>query len=191
MALTKIGITGEGGSGKDVGARIAREYGIVDLSTGNVIRRHLDTLGLPHERERLQIAGNYLRMIHGGDYMCIQSLEDARDDIDLAAGRVLYTGVRTMDEVDFILSAHGFLIYVTAEQDARMRWRMEDARPGDENLTEARFRYQDDYELGEGEQRAGYTIHLAEVRRHASVVIANDGTLSELEDKFRLLFGSL
>jgi hypothetical protein len=139
----------------------------------------------------MQVAGNYLRMVHGGDYMCRSALEYESSTFESGVGKILITGVRTMDEVRFIKEANGTMTYVEATQDKRLEWRMSAQRPGDEQLTPAVFLRQDDYEHGEGETRPGYMIHLAAVRQEASIVIVNDGSAQDLEDKFDTIFCSL
>ncbi|MDO4773860.1 MAG: AAA family ATPase [Candidatus Saccharibacteria bacterium] len=118
-----IGISGLQCSGKDFAAEyIAREYGYLHISTGDILRARAKELGLDMSRRSLQALGYQLRKENDGrDPLLLEALSSL-------SGNTVLTGIRTLDAARSIIDAPGRLLYIEAPLEVRFERSVSRAR---------------------------------------------------------------
>jgi len=176
-----IGVTGNYGSGKDTVAEILEKRGYTHISLSDLIREELKERGKEITRENLIGLGNELRKCFGPETLA----KLASQKIQKGNNFVL-TSIRNPSEVDFFLKRKDFvLVNVVAPIDARLKRLISRNRENDPKTLE---------ELKEKEKRENSknkdNQQLNAVAKKAKIIIKNDRTLEELNEKVNnLLFG--
>jgi dephospho-CoA kinase len=181
--LKVIGVAGTAGAGKDTVAELlCRLFGMQNLSSGDVVRvitRHV--YHLPHDynpvRDQLYEVANYLRNeINPATTVKLCILQAQAMHIP----RVVLSGLRSMGEAEAIRDAGGIIIGVDADPRIRYERIYARARDAESQKTMEEFLQQDEYE-NRGLSDSGPGRGIRSIIESADLVIANAGTLEELE----------
>lgn len=165
-----IGITGQAGAGKDVGAAyIAGKLGIPHVSGGDVIRGMLSSIGLEPTKTATVNFGLYLRTNYGPDAVANRALQKAEGK------SFVYSGFRAIAEAQFAKN-NGVLIYVDAPENLRHDRIIERSREGD-LLDKDALKLNDQKEQKPAQTKEDEDIEA--VKAMADYIILNDGTLEE------------
>jgi dephospho-CoA kinase len=131
-----VGIGGLPRSGKDTLAEMFMSSGFFGVSLGDIVRdasreRHADKSD-PISVANMTETANHMRDNHGPDVVLNQALERYKKASQEKAykGLVIFS-VRTPVEADFILSQHGQLIWVEADDQVRYDRAVEFSRKGE------------------------------------------------------------
>jgi len=186
--LKIIGVAGTAGAGKDVVADLLTKlFGLQNLSSGNVVRaitRHV--YHLPPDfnpvRDQLYVVANYLRTeVNPATTVKLCILE--AQSMQLSGGVI--SGLRSMGEAQAIRDAGGIIIGVDADPKIRYDRIYNRARDSEAQKTFEAFLQQDEYEnRGISDTGAGRGIRA--IIDSADLVLANTGTLEELEAELKL-----
>lgn len=112
-----IGVTALARAGKDTFALYLKEkYGFQTLNMSDVLADELARRGMEPTKDNRSLLGDEWRKQHGMDIVIRKTLEKAQ-----AYDNVVITGVRSVEEVDFLRNnSKGFcLVAVVADQDIR------------------------------------------------------------------------
>jgi CheY-like chemotaxis protein len=161
-----IGLTGTYGSGKDtVAAYLEKSRGFMHYSLSDVLRRELETKGLPPTRENLIKIGTELRQNEGSSVLAKRVLAN------LASGRnYIITSVRHPAEIGELKKREGFfMVNVDAPAEVRFARICNRARPGDPETLEKLLEMEklESQISGPGQQ-------LGECRKLADYTLLND-----------------
>lgn len=165
-----IGISGPPCSGKDTAAEyLTDKYNFYHISTGNLLRKQAELLGIGTDRPSLQALGARIRAKHDGqDPLLIEALSECKEN-------TIFSGIRTIGAAALILGhTDGKLIYV--ESETQQRYQRSVIRKRDEILTYTDFIAQDEIEQNKKNELG---ISLMAVRGLASIIINNNGLLQE------------
>ncbi len=184
MNKTKIiGVAGTAGAGKDTAADIiCRLFGAKNISSGDVVRavtRHV--YDLPPDfnpvRDQLYEVANFMRtQIDPAAAVKICMLKAQAQGVGIA----IITGLRSMGEADAIREAGGTIIGFDADPRVRYERIYARARDSESQKTFEQFTEQDAYE-NRGLSDTGPGRGIRYIIDSADMVIANDGSLDELE----------
>lgn len=172
-----IGITGYAGAGKDSFAGLLEQQLVAAgksvslVSSGDLIRAYVKEHGLGDigDRAVLRQAVDDVAKTESYTFWLERAIESAS-----VSDVLLYPGLRQTVEVDLIHRRQGIAIAIDAPIETRYTWAQSRARQGD-NIDFETFK------ANEEAERAGSAQQLDNVVAKADVVIANDGTLEQLE----------
>ncbi|HEC21116.1 MAG TPA: hypothetical protein ENI70_01205 [Candidatus Peregrinibacteria bacterium] len=186
MALY-IGLAGPMGSGKGKIAKILKKRGFRYISLSDVVRNHATKRKLEHTRKNLQDVGNDLRNVYGAGVLG----KIVRETIKHASGQDwVVDGIRNPAEVKELKELTDFhLVGVSAGKEILVERMLDRAREGEEEKTKEEILESIERGLGKGEPKDGQQV--AKCLKTADVLIKNEGTLKELEDKFDTFYSSL
>ncbi len=172
-----FGLTGHMGSGKDTLADMLILHGFKKYVYSDVIKEELDKKKMEHTRENLQNMGNILRERHGSDILSRRLYEKICSD---GVERVIVVGIRNKGEAEFFKRMDGFkLVWVDAKEKIRMERLIERGLKKDPT-NEDQFKKLDKKDLSTG---------LEEVEKILDVKVENNGTVEDLEEKAKEVFG--
>ncbi|MBN2399988.1 MAG: dephospho-CoA kinase [Candidatus Aminicenantes bacterium] len=172
----RIGLTGCMASGKGEVVRLLEHLGLRVISLSDIVRREATKTGSAITRKQMQDIGNRLRREGGAGILgkmvreLIKSSEPASWVID---------GIRNPAEVAELRKMPGFILVGIESDEKIILARMRQRGRSTDTVAEAELRTALAREWGHGEpeggQQVGPTMALADF------VIANNGSLSELE----------
>lgn len=179
--MVVVGLTGRNCAGKDTVADLLEARGFERHSLSDAIREELRARGVPITRDALIDAGRELREEEGPAALAQRMKRMIRTD------RVTLVSVRSPAEVESLRELPGFVL-VAVEADPEIRYRRELLRD-----REGAVRTLEEFLALEGReestdanaQQLGATLALAD---H---VLANDGTVAELEGRLVALLGGI
>jgi dephospho-CoA kinase len=179
MEKKLILITGMSGSGKTTLANQFRNYGMVIINMGDVIRDLAIERKLAPTPDNLGKIATEIRE-KGGEAavanLCIEKIDDLSEEI------ILVDGIRSINEVNaFKEKFETILIAVFSSQQDRY-FRLKNRRRSDDPLDFSTFLARDIRELG---FNLGHAIALADY------VIVNDSSLEDFKDKSKELVNFL
>lgn len=182
MAKLILGLIAKQGGGKGTVAElIKKRFGAASHRFSDPVRELLDSVGVPHERSKMQDFAQEMRRIHGTDILerivikrCVGS------DTDIA----IADGIREPDDIRNLLRRDDFrVIYLKVPQWTRWdRLRNRGENAGEEDLSWSDFLKAEEHP---NELAIDETIRLAKSagnRRDPKLeTIPNDGTPEDLE----------
>ena len=172
-----LAIAGTYCSGKDIGAEyLAERFGLLEVSTGDMVRAVAKELHGNIERKTLINTANNLRAERGGGVLAKLALEEYEDKQSEFNG-VVISGIRSIGETQEILRNGGHLIYVDASLEDRWQRSRKRLREGEEqNLDQ--FKKNEQRELhGDGDDET--VINLLAVKDLADRQIDNKDNLGQ------------
>ncbi len=180
----RIGVAGLNGSGKSAAVEFFRRRSFYVASLSDLIRQDLASDGLEPTRENMIERGRALRAASGPGVLVQRLLPSLPGD-----RHSVIDSIRHPAEVEALRGAGGFtLLWIDAPAELRFARARERARPGDA-ADFARFQELESQELAPDDANGQ---QLLAVRELAEEVLANTGTLQELEAELqRLLQGRL
>lgn len=173
MAKKIIGLVGETGAGKDTFASIVKE----NFSSALLLRFSeplSNILGIffnEIKKEDQQWLASSLRDRFGEDILMkamAKKIENREEEI------IIVNGIRVKEEMDFIKSIGGVVVYITL--DAKGRWDRVKTR-GEKKDDDVSFEKFLEIDSGRPEKQIG------EIGERADIKIENTGSLEELEQK--------
>jgi dephospho-CoA kinase len=170
-----IGITGTNGAGKDLVSQILlKKLGWPYFSLSDELRRIALENNLDVSRPTLQKLGDELRQQHGPSYLSQRIVNRAADDFVVISLRNPYECEPFKQKSKFILIA------VDAPVELRYERIAGRDRAGESNWSLADFkRNEEEFEMNGGE----YGRQLGKMIQMADIVVINDGTIADLENK--------
>lgn len=178
-----IGLAGTAGAGKDTAADLlCKMFAMQNLSTGDVLRvitrhvYHMEPTFNP-VRDQLYVVGTFVREhINPATTVQICILQAQALNID----RAIISGLRSMGEAQAIRDAGGTIVTIDADPKIRYERIYSRARDTESKKTLEQFLVQDKHEnRGISDQGPGRGI--TSIIESADIVIANNGTLEELQ----------
>lgn len=170
-----LALVGHPSVGKDTVAEyLVSTRGYVHISTSDIIRRYVaeNKLGEP-TRELLQKTGKLLRDENGGDFL-------VRSGIEQAAGvPTIFSGLRTLAELEAIKTAGGICLAITADTKIRFRRCLDRGRLV-EGMTFEKFMEEEERERSNPNPNAQNVVAVVDA---SDIIVSNDGTIGELYDK--------
>jgi dCMP deaminase len=177
-----IGITGTIASGKDTLASLLIKSGFNHLSLSDEIRIEITKRKLSPDRGLLTTVGNELRERFGSGILAERVCNRLREDKNY-----VITSIRNPEEVNVLAKIKDFiLIHVSADPKLRYERLRSRNRHGDVQSFE-QFLQQEKAELSADHHKQ--QLHL--VARMARIIVNNDGSLEELEEKTDHLLADL
>ena len=167
-----IGLTGYQSSGKDTAAEVLALHGFLHISTSDLIRKEMTSLGIPTDRDHIREFATEKRAERGPGYL-------AEEACALAKEKTVISGIRNAAEVEVLRKKFGndfSLIVVDAPLETRYKWAVTRNRETD-RITFEQFTEQQQKERASTSQQVDTVIALADK------TIINDGTLEELKKK--------
>lgn len=168
-----IGITGTNSAGKGtVVDYLVKEKGFKHYSARDFIYEEVDRLGLPHNRNSTNLAGNALRQAHGPAYIFEQLLARAQT----AGGDAIVESMRTIGEAEYFKSRGAFIWAVDA--DRKLRYNRAVLRGSStDQVSFEEFCAQEDREMS---QTAPHDMNIFGVMQRANHIFTNNSTPEEL-----------
>jgi dCMP deaminase len=180
----RIGVAGLNGSGKSAAVEFFRRRSFHAVSLSDLIRQDLAKDRLEPTRENMIERGRALRSAGGAGVLAQRLLPSLPED-----RHCVIDSIRHPAEVEVLRAAGSFaLLWIDAPAELRFARARERARPGDATDF-AHFQELESRELAPNDASGQ---QLLAVRELAEEVVANTGTLQELEaELLRLLQGRL
>ncbi len=178
-----IGLTGTAGAGKDAAADLLTQlFGMHNLSSGDALRaitRHVYQLQPTFNpiREQLFDVASYIRAEINPAALIKLCILQARV---MKLDRVVISGLRSMGEAQAIRDAGGIIVAVDADPHIRYQRMFARGRDAETQKTLEQFLQQDEFE-NRGVSDKGPGRGIRSIIESADLVIANDGTLEELQ----------
>lgn len=176
-----IGLCGSIGAGKDVVSKfIAKEYGYVQITVGDIVRAFCKNMGLEPTRENCDQLSKKKTDEEGPEFWMQQIVDTVQ-----SAGiqRVIVDGVRTPNNNEVLVNAFGddyILLKVDADPAVRFERLKSRLRAGDPQTLEE-FKKQEEF------QNEHFQVNTT--FNQAKAVIDNSTTLEELYDRVRAVVG--
>ncbi|MFX1319433.1 MAG: AAA family ATPase [Promethearchaeota archaeon] len=162
------------GSGKSIGATVAKDLGIPVFVMGDVVREEVTRRQLPHTPQTLGQIMIELRE-QFGPAVIAQRVIDKLEDV--AGPSVVIDGARSEAEVQAFKEAVNHVLVVAVHAAPQIRFeRLRQRGRKDDSLTEALLRERDSRELD---------IGLGRLIAQADIMIVNEGEYEELQTKIR------
>ena len=174
-----IAISGMPGAGKGVAAEAAKELGLEVLVLGNVIREETERRGLQPTPKNVGSVMLQLRAEEGPAAVAKRLLPKVEA---VESTTVVVEGIRSLHELTELKSRFEVVtIAIHASPERRYQHLLSRNRSDDPKTWEV-FQERDNRELDVG---LGHVIALAET------ILCNEGTISELQSKFKSAFARL
>lgn len=175
-----IGLCGSIGAGKDVVSKfIAKEYGYVQITVGDVVRAFVKNMGLEPTRDNCDRISEDKRREHGATFWLKQCVEVIKNQ---HLNKVVVDGVRLPSDDEILRDS--FCDYILFKVDASPKVRFERlksrGRPGFPETLE---------KFNEHEERQNEMFKLDETFSKAAALIDNSSTLDDLYDNIREIAG--
>ncbi len=191
-----IAVVGPIASGKGVVINFFKQKGYKVLSLSDVVREKAKELELPITRENLQNTGDQLRQA-GGNAILAQEIapeiqknpeDDGSANLAPSRGKFVIDAIRNPAEVEFFKkNFDAYSIGVTA--DAKRRFENMRARGKEyDPKTWEEFEKAEQRDRGVGQEDYGQQVE--KCLEMADIVLENNSTKEELEEKIRLLLSS-
>jgi len=169
-----LGLTGEIASGKGTVVKYLVEKH--DASThrfSTIMRDVLDRLHIEHTRDSLQKTSSMLRDTFGENILAKVMAQDTKEDKNEI---IVIDGVRRVQDIEFLRQDPNFkLVFVDTNLEKRYERIIQRSENSDDrNKTFEEFKF-------DAQREAELTI--AELREYADVILDNNGTPKELENK--------
>jgi dephospho-CoA kinase len=174
-----IAISGMPGAGKGVAAEAAKQLGLEVLVLGNVIREETERRGLqPTPRN----VGDVMLQLRAEEGLAVVAKRLLPKVEAIGSNVVVVEGIRSLHELAELKSRFEVVtIAIHASPERRFQHLLSRNRSDDPKTWEV-FQERDNRELGVG---LGHVIALAET------ILCNEGTISELQSKFKSAFAKL
>ncbi|MAS80001.1 MAG: hypothetical protein CMA28_00005 [Euryarchaeota archaeon] len=177
-----VGLTGRNASGKSTVVEWFSERGLSSVSCSDSIRAWLGEQGIESTRDNLIEGGRELRRSGGAGVLAEMLLEilDGEDAV--------VDSIRTPAEVEALRSRGDFtLIEIRADEESRWQRMTSRGRAGDPT-EKAAFLSQEAAEA-KSEDEAGQALDATAAM--ADIVVHNDGSVEDLEEKLEGVWSSL
>ncbi len=167
-----IGLCGSIGAGKGaVSDYLVKEHGYVQISTGDIVRAKLQSMGLDTTRDNSDRISEELREKFGQTYWARQVVEKIKKDNN---SKAIFDGVRQAVEDDYLKEDFGedyVLFKVDAKPSVRFKRLKSRKRPGFPTTLE---------KFKEHETRQNKMFKLDKTFERASAIIDNSTTYEDL-----------
>lgn len=173
-----IGITGTNASGKGTVVEILQNIGFQHLSVRDYIAQEIIKRGLEVNRANLIKTANSIREENGPSFIVKQLYEKAKE----LSKNVVIESIRTVGEVEELRKNDNFIL-IAVDADERIRY--ERAVKRNSNVDQLTFEEFVKLEKKEMVSEDKGKQNLLKCIDMADVVINNDGTIKELEQKVR------
>ena len=174
-----IAISGMPGAGKGVAAEAAKELGLEVLVLGDVIREETERRGL---RPTPQNVGSVMLQLRAEEGLAAVAKRLLPKVEAIGSRVVVVEGIRSLDEIAELKSKFEVVTIAIHASPERRFQRLLSRNRSDDPKTWGVFEERDNRELQVG---LGHVIALAET------ILCNEGTISELQSKFKSAFAGL
>ena len=171
-----IGITGTDGAGKGSAVEYLKTQGYTHYSVRSLIVAEIEKRGLEVHRPNMKLIGNAMRAERGGAVMVKTASETAAQ---AGITDFVVESIRTVEEVQLLHEYKGVLLAVDADQRVRYD-RIYNRGSESDKVTFAEFVEQDEAESKSENTAEQNKVAVMQMADH---VIANNGTLAELEQQ--------
>jgi len=181
-----IGLTGSMGSGKGEVVKILEKVGFQYITLSQMVREEARKRGVPEEREKLMEVGNSMRAAEGNGVLAKRALKKiAESDED----KWVVDGIRNPAEVDELRKGEDVhIVGLHADRELLIERILKRNRESDPNNREEVL-HKIEREWGKGESQEGQQME--KCVQKADIIIENEGTLEELDQRFVDFYQSL
>lgn len=186
MPKKVIGLVGPIASGKGTVIDFLKEKGFKAYSTSDVLKEEVKKRGFEVTRSNCNKISNELRETQGADILAVQTSEIIdREGYE----NIVVDAIRNPKEMEFLKQKYNArIIGVVAEQRRRYDFFVQRGTYTDEIDTFEKFKELDDREMA---QAGGHKQQTKACLDAADIVIENDGTVEELQQKVDQFISSL
>ena len=174
-----IAISGMPGAGKGVAADAAKQLGLEVLVLGNVIREETERRGLQPTPKNV---GNVMLQLRAEEGLAVVAKRLLPKVEAIRSNIVVVEGIRSLHELAELKSKFEVVTVAIHASPERRFQRLLSRNRSDDPKTWEVFQERDNRELDIG---LGHVIALAET------ILCNEGTISELQSKFKSAFAKL
>ncbi len=181
-----IGLTGSMGCGKGEVVKILEEKGFKYITLSMMVREEARKRNIPEEREKLMEVGNSMRKIDGAGVLAKKSLEKIKNsDHD----KWIIDGIRNPAEIDELKKEKNvYIVGVSTNKELLVNRILSRARESDAKNKEEILR-KIEREWGKDEPEDGQQV--GKCMKKVDIIIENEGTLEELQEKFFSFYNSI
>lgn len=185
-----VGIAGTLGAGKDTGAIHIEQYGLMHVSTGDVLRAEARRLGInPDDREALVALTVELQAQYGSfGSLTLQAIEQWQSEETNFTGGLVVSGLRILEQAAQVRAHNGVQLFVDADTQIRLERIRRRARNEEETimtLEQLKGKEIRDY----GDESDPARPNLFSIMAIADVVIINDGDKDSYVNKVQAVLG--
>jgi len=178
-----IGLTGSMGCGKGEIVKVLEKQGFEYITLSAMVREEAKKRGIEEEREKLMEVGNSMRKAEGAGVLGKRALEKIKNS---EGKKWVIDGIRNPAEIEAIKEGDDVhIVGVYANKDLLVERILGRGRESDPTKTEEIIK-KIERELGVGEPEDGQQVE--KCLENTDIVIRNEGTLEELNDKFVTFF---
>lgn len=168
------------GSGKTTASKFLQSKRYRRFSFSDIIKQEAQKMGLPTDnRTTLQNIGDELRKKHGLDVLAKRTIEKFRE---AGEEKAVIDGIRNPGELKYIQKSGGFIIGIDSQVEQRFLRIVTRGNPYDPKTREE---FERDEERDRGVGQTSYGQQADECLKLSDVVIENNGTLEEFEQKIQ------
>jgi len=167
-----IGIAGTLGAGKGTVVEYLKSKGFVHYSTSGMFKAILESQGQPANRSAYSVLGNAFRALNPAGPIAIQysiAKEDTND--------VIIESIHDVPEAEFLKSKGAIILGLDVPLEVRFE-RIQTRGSEKDAVTFAEFKT-----IAVHEEEGGGKHNIRAVLEKADHVIANDGTIEQLQEK--------
>ena len=170
-----LGITGTLGAGKGaVVEYLTKRHGFKHFSAREFLRREVEKVGLPVNRDTLTQVANDLRAQHGSDFVIRELYKEAGSKGDNA----IIESVRTIGEVEFLKTKKDFFL-LAIDASPKIRYQRISGRNSEtDKISFEKFLEDEQREMSSSDPNKQ---NLSACITAADFKITNDGTFEDLE----------